>query len=299
MQRQRRRRRAARQPESRLQRALDLARAPGRKHSTSPGRTRSSRRAAPPATGCRARSSTSSGCARARHVDDRTAIEKRRDRRRRRSSPTSRPAEIVARAPRLPRERQAEVGVHAALVELVEDDRRNVREQRILLQARGQHALGGDEHARVGREAALEPDVPADFARRASSPARRRCAAPSSARPRGAAAARSPARPPRAPAARASSCPPRAARRAPGRARPAASRRCGRRASRWEEESIRRGVPMVTRRLRLFGTDEKAGRRQRPAARGRPGRHLHGRGRPLPRRFRDRARSSRAQARCP
>ena len=54
--------------------------------------------------------------------------------------------------------------MHAALVELVEDDRSEIREQRILLQARRQHALGRDEQTRRGAEPALEADLPADLA---------------------------------------------------------------------------------------------------------------------------------------
>ena len=69
----------------------------------------------------------------------------------------------AAREPGLLRERDAEIGVHAALVELVEDDGAEVREQRILLQARRQDALGREEHARRRAELALEPDVPPDF----------------------------------------------------------------------------------------------------------------------------------------
>ncbi len=55
----------------------------------------------------------------------------------------------VARQPRLFREREPEVGVHAALVKLVEDERRDIAQQRILLQVRGQDAFGDDEQARV------------------------------------------------------------------------------------------------------------------------------------------------------
>ena len=51
----------------------------------------------------------------------------------------------------------------------------------------------------------------------------------------------------------------RAARAASRRSRPTC-------ASMGRGESIRRSVPMVTRRLRLFGRDGKAGRRERPAA---------------------------------
>ena len=72
--------------------------------------------------------------------------------------------QIVARAPRLPRQRDREIGVDAALVKLVEDDGAEVGEQRIALQPRGQDAFGHDEQPRVGGEAALEADLPADLA---------------------------------------------------------------------------------------------------------------------------------------
>ena len=48
-------------------------------------------------------------------------------------------------------------------MELVEHDRLEVAQQRVLLQPRGQDSFGGKEHARVGAELPLEPDVPADF----------------------------------------------------------------------------------------------------------------------------------------
>ena len=73
-------------------------------------------------------------------------------------------AQVVARTPGLARERETEIGVNAPLVKLVDDDRAERREQRILLQPRRQDALGGDEQPRVGRELAVEAHVPADFA---------------------------------------------------------------------------------------------------------------------------------------
>ena len=98
------------------------------------------------------------------HVDDRAVVEKRRhrarvDRRRHDDDP-----QVVARAPRLPRQRDREIGVDAALVELVEDDGGEVGEQRIALQPRGQDAFGDDEQPRVGAEAAVETHLPADLA---------------------------------------------------------------------------------------------------------------------------------------
>ena len=51
-----------------------------------------------------------------------------------------------------------------ALVKFVENDGAEVGEQRIVLQPRRQHAFGHDQQPRVGAEAALETDLPADLA---------------------------------------------------------------------------------------------------------------------------------------
>ena len=51
----------------------------------------------------------------------------------------------------------------AALVELVEHDRPEVLEQRVLLETGGQDAFGRKEHFRARAKAPLEPDVPPDF----------------------------------------------------------------------------------------------------------------------------------------
>ena len=52
----------------------------------------------------------------------------------------------------------------APLVELVDDDGAEIGEQRILLEARGQNALGRHQQSRRRVKAALEPDMPAHFA---------------------------------------------------------------------------------------------------------------------------------------
>ncbi len=59
---------------------------------------------------------------------------------------------------------QADVGVNAALVELVQHDGGEVGEQRIPLQPRGQDPFGDDEQPGVRGEAAFEPDLPSDLA---------------------------------------------------------------------------------------------------------------------------------------
>ena len=72
--------------------------------------------------------------------------------------------QIRSRQPRLLRQREAEIGVHASLVKFIDDDRGDVAQQRILLEVGGQDAFGDDEEARVRGELPLETDVPADFA---------------------------------------------------------------------------------------------------------------------------------------
>src|SRR5260221_327213 len=67
------------------------------------------------------------------------------------------------------RQRDRQVRVDAAFVNLVEDDGAEIRQQRIGLQPRGQDAFGDDEQARRRAEVAVEPHLPADFA--AESPA--------------------------------------------------------------------------------------------------------------------------------
>ena len=134
--------------------------APGRKQSTCP-------------PGARERRAHRVGHRRARlvaHLDrvrarldlhDRAVVEEARDRsgverRRHHDEP-----KLRARPPRLARERQRQVRVQAALVELVEHDRPEAREQRVGLQAPRQHALRGHQQPRVLREAPLEANLEA------------------------------------------------------------------------------------------------------------------------------------------
>ena len=96
-----------------------------------------------------------------RHLNDGTAVEIPRDRsgvERRRHDDE---AQILARAPRLFGERDAEIGVHAAFVEFVEDDGPESGQQRILLESRGENAFGGNEQARPRAKPPLETDLPA------------------------------------------------------------------------------------------------------------------------------------------
>ena len=100
------------------------------------------------------------------HVDDRAATEIARDslgvhRCRHDDDP-----EIVAGKPGLPGQGNAQVGVDAPLVKLVENDRGESREQRVLLKPGGEYSLCRDQHARVWHELPLEPDVPAGLASR-------------------------------------------------------------------------------------------------------------------------------------
>ncbi len=149
--------------DERSARARSISRAPGRKHRICPARPRQH---AARSFGNRL-SFAVLDCERvkrARHVHDGRITEKARDRlhvERRRHHDD---AQIVPRKPRLTRQRKPEVGVNASLVELVEDDRREVREQRILLKARRQYPFGDDEQTRIARRTLVEADLPADFA---------------------------------------------------------------------------------------------------------------------------------------
>ena len=73
-------------------------------------------------------------------------------------------SKIVARQPCLPDEREPEIRMDAALVELVEDDRPETGEERILLQPGRQDAFGRQQYPGVRTELLLEADVPADLA---------------------------------------------------------------------------------------------------------------------------------------
>src|SRR5205814_4167183 len=71
-------------------------------------------------------------------------------------------SEIAARPPGLPHERNPEVRMDAALVELVEHNGSKVRKQRVLLEARRENAFGRDQEPRPRAESSLEPDLPSD-----------------------------------------------------------------------------------------------------------------------------------------
>ena len=63
---------------------------------------------------------------------------------------------------RVERERKAEIGLERALVKLVEHDRADALERRIVEDHAGEHALGHDLDPRRARGEALEPDAQAD-----------------------------------------------------------------------------------------------------------------------------------------
>ena len=63
---------------------------------------------------------------------------------------------------RVERERKAEIGLERALVKLVEQDRADALQRRIVEDHAGEHALGHDLDARAGGDEALEPDAKAD-----------------------------------------------------------------------------------------------------------------------------------------
>ena len=83
----------------------------------------------------------------------------------RRSSPVRR-AHLARRLTRCQpaAQRDGDVGVDAALVKFVEDDRPEIGQQRIALQPGGQDAFGDDEQPGVGAESPIEADLPADLA---------------------------------------------------------------------------------------------------------------------------------------
>ena len=130
--------------------ALDLAAPPAestapaqrgrRRHRRGLARTRLPGRVLAPSTGCSVPGTSMTGQS-SRNARHRRGVERRRH---------HHDAQVVARQPGLPRQGEPEVGVDAALVELVEHHRGDVRQQRVLLQLGGQHALGDDEQARVG-----------------------------------------------------------------------------------------------------------------------------------------------------
>ncbi|PYR61884.1 MAG: hypothetical protein DMF85_01080 [Acidobacteria bacterium] len=97
------------------------------------------------------------------NVDDRTAVEKRGYGAGLERRGHDNDAQVIAREPGLARQRQAEVGMDAALVEFVEHDRAEGGEQRILLEPRGEDAFRREEHAGAGGEPALEAHLPADL----------------------------------------------------------------------------------------------------------------------------------------
>ena len=192
--------------------ALDLAHAPGRSRGRRAGSTARSRRARAardrrrPTARRPARTRSASGCGSPATLDDRAVAEESRDRRgidRRRHHQQ---AQVVAREPGLAGERKAEVGMHAALVELVEHDCRDVAQQRVLLESRREDPLGGEQHARVGARSGARSGRASRPRGRASSPAHQPRGVPATARRRAGVAAPARARRPRVQAAPASSC---------------------------------------------------------------------------------------------
>ncbi len=98
------------------------------------------------------------------HIDDRAVAEECRHRRRLERGRHHEDAEVGSRQPRLPRQCQSQIGVHAALVKLVDDQRAYVAQQRIVLQIRGEDAFGDDDEPGFAGELAVKTDVPADLA---------------------------------------------------------------------------------------------------------------------------------------
>jgi len=78
---------------------------------------------------------------------------------RRRASPTDEQAEVVAQFGSIKGEREAEIGVEAALVELVEQYRRDARQFRVVEKHTGEDTLGDDFDTGFRAHAAIEPDA--------------------------------------------------------------------------------------------------------------------------------------------
>src|SRR6185503_4669748 len=71
-------------------------------------------------------------------------------------------AEVGAQGGGIEREREAEIGIEAALVELVEEDGGDALELRIVEQHAGENPFGHDLDPGPGADAAVEPDAVAD-----------------------------------------------------------------------------------------------------------------------------------------
>jgi hypothetical protein len=97
------------------------------------------------------------------NIDHRAPAEEGRDRSRIERGRHYQDAQIRSRQPRLLREGETQIGMDAALVKFVDDDGRDVGEERILLQVCRQDAFGDDDQPRVVDAAALEANVPADL----------------------------------------------------------------------------------------------------------------------------------------
>ena len=250
-----------------------ISAAPGRKTSTSPGSVRH-RLQRHPRRACfdrlRPRLTPAGAAADVVRVDverapggahdDRAVAEQSRDGRAVERGRHHQQAQVVAQVPlRVERQREAEVGLQVALVELVEDHAADVLERRIVLQQARQDAFGDDFDARRGTDARLEPRAIADQLPGLAAGERAPCAAPP--------------RVPRCAAAAASGCAGRArarARRAAPAARPCSCRRpaaprarhCGARAGAARSSGQRvedRGVGQVLGARRAGSCDGRGG----------------------------------------
>jgi hypothetical protein len=76
---------------------------------------------------------------------------------------TSQPRQLGAlHALQLPQQREREIALQVALVELVEQHRAHAAQERVGDQLAGEHPLGHEAHARVARAHLLEPHLIAD-----------------------------------------------------------------------------------------------------------------------------------------
>ena len=96
--------------------------------------------------------------------DDRTVVEKSRDRSSVYRGRHDDDSQIIASAPCLSGQRDGDVRMNAALVKFVEHDRPERRQKRIGLEAGGEDAFGDDEQSSGGREVPFEANLPTHFA---------------------------------------------------------------------------------------------------------------------------------------
>ena len=98
-----------------------------------------------------------------RHINHRAVAQEARHRRRLQCRRHYQDAKVRSCEPRLASQRQTQVGVNAAFVKLIDDQGRDVAEQRIILEVGRENAFGDDQQSRIGSRLRLEADMPSHF----------------------------------------------------------------------------------------------------------------------------------------